>query len=182
MARLDQSDDLEAALHSLHLAHDPTTTDRLLAHLTHTEPRVRELVLQLLRHSQAPQAIDQLLPLLEDPEPAVRAAAITTIGQHPAQEAAVAALTHAACDPDAAVRRNAIWELGEIGHPRGISAIRAGLRDESLIVREVAILAAMRCDDPAIQANLTTCLHDPIDAVRDAAAFALAQLSRPPQP
>src|SRR5262245_54692484 len=100
LAPSDQSADLEAALHSLHLAHDPIPAERLLAHLTHGEPRVRELALHLLRQHRAPQAIDALVPLLEDLAPAVRAAAITTIAQHPAQEAVVAALIQSVRDPD----------------------------------------------------------------------------------
>lgn len=79
-----------------------------------------------------------LVPLLSDRDAAVRAEAAASIGGLREQSGRAMLETLVTTDPDAVVRRNAAWALGELGGSQSAAALDAASKDASPLVRGVA--------------------------------------------
>ena len=83
-------------------------------------------------------------------------------------------------DPDAGVRRLAVWSLGRSGDPEAVAALRRRLRgDASAQVREMAAWALGEVEDPAGVPALGHALaHDGSEEVRYSALLSLGGIER----
>ncbi|MCK4269764.1 MAG: HEAT repeat domain-containing protein, partial [Methanogenium sp.] len=84
-------------------------------------------------------------------------------------------------DPDAAVRRDAVFVLGKMGARQTVSAIIRRLKDSDPDVRAVAIEALSGIDDPQIAGQLFLSLKDPHPQARMEAAWALDRIGWKPE-
>ncbi len=102
------------------------------------DPSVRALAASSWRKLRGQTEAAAVLPLLADGDAAVRAAAAATVGGLKDAAGRVALEGLVVNDPDATVRRNAAWALGEIGQRASLAALEVASSDASPLVRGVA--------------------------------------------
>lgn len=106
--------------------------------LNDPDASVRALAAASWRDLRGQVEATAVVTLLDDVDAAVRSQAAATIGglREGAGRAKLESLL--GNDPDATVRRNAAWALGEIGSRESSAALEAATRDRSPLVRGVA--------------------------------------------
>jgi HEAT repeat protein len=123
-----------------------------------------------------------LIELLRDPDPKVRentANACVLIGSGPAPPSVVDALLHAAVDPEAEVRGQAIFALGSLRAPEGADVFLRALADDDWGVRMFAATAMGWMPDPRATTLLVGLLEDDQPFVRQFAVSALGEIGDP---
>jgi HEAT repeat protein len=194
------------AAFALHDVQDASVIDPLIEALEDEEPGVRLKVVETLGELQDPITVEPLIECLEDPNltpsvlrslgqigdataiPAIMkylrneerrysdlaAEALVNMGQ-----AGIPDLSQAVDDPSEVVRENAVWALGEIGHPSVVPALISGLSDPVLLVREKAAEALGKNRAGSALQPLIRALNDDNLLVRVKAAEALGELGKP---
>jgi HEAT repeat protein len=107
------------------------------------DPTVRALAASSWRELRGQANAAAVLPLLGDADAAVRGAAVATVGGLRDAGGRVQLEALVVNDPDATVRRNAAWALGEIGQRASQAALEAASNDASPLVRGVAKAARL---------------------------------------
>ena len=156
---------------------DAHSTEALIDVLTHsTESSVRCSAADALGALHDPRAIDPLLAPARDPDPALRAAAVTALGNMP--DPCVPAIVEAALhDTQSAVK------IAAAGAPvcdsRCLDPLLALLHDPDAGVRGAAITRLATYREPRSVEPLCALLKDPVEDVRRAACSALGALRDP---
>jgi HEAT repeat protein len=183
----------------------PCPAEKLIPLTKHEHILVRRMALQALGHLKDAQALPCVEEALNDPERSVRAAAVFALRDLHGPETVsklIAAVRHIrefqifeavsttlsgidgryfpeilrlADDPDALMRRMAIYVLGRRGDVRAVPALVRALEDKDLYVRFRAAHAmqAFGKESTAVDALLRA-LDDPSVVVQDRAASSLA--------
>lgn len=99
---------------------------------------VRLMAVSSWRDMRGQSGAAPVVALLSDRDAAVRAEAAASIGGLREQGGRVALEALVTSDPEATVRRNAAWALGELGSRESAAALDAASRDTSPLVRGVA--------------------------------------------
>ncbi len=102
------------------------------------DPTVRALAASSWRNVRGQADAAAVLSLLGDADASVRGAAVATVGGLRDAAGRVQLEALVVNDPDATVRRNAAWALGEIGQRASLAALEAASNDASPLVRGVA--------------------------------------------
>ncbi len=168
--------EVENVLDALQDASRLNTTN--LEALRHSNPRVRERLLEALSQKGGKISIDALLPALNDINPAVRTTAIhslTKIG-----EPAVAPLIEALEHKSKYVRSGAAQVLGNLKDPRAVMPLIALLEDQAAAVRHDAAESLGRLRDERAVNPLKSTLSDSDQVVRVAVEAALLKLGYEP--
>ncbi len=97
---------------------DPRTLDRVVAHLGHKDPRVRQSAVEALRGHDDPRAASAIERLaMRDQDINVRVRAVQVLGMRNDRHAAITLARLARQDKSPVMRRAAIREISAIGHP-----------------------------------------------------------------
>lgn len=105
---------------------------------TDPDPGVRALAVSSWRNLRGQTDAALVVALLSDGDAGVRAQAASTVGGYKDASGRVKLEAMVVNDPDAVVRRNAAWALGEIGQRASFAALDAAANDASPLVRGVA--------------------------------------------
>ena len=136
------------------------------------------LVTMALLH-MGPSVVEPLIPFLGSNSPNVRAVGAELLGMHGAIGASKWLTLLVANDPENDVRVRAANALGRIGSPHGIEAlIRATSVDNSVALRNAAVLALGQIGGSAALGAMQNALNDPDEQVSSTAAEALSGLGR----
>jgi HEAT repeat protein/beta-lactamase regulating signal transducer with metallopeptidase domain len=152
----------------------------LSAAVTDADVGVREQAVWALGQARVPAAIAPLTRALSDTSIAVRRHAAAALGTNRSVEAVVEAVPALSevlrRDPDAEVRQQAAWALGQIDSPAGVPALSAALGDAD---PEVATLAAYSLGQIAPEtppAELTRAATSGSGELRHTALWALTRM------
>jgi putative membrane-bound dehydrogenase-like protein len=115
-----------------------------------------------------------LIARLGDKRPAVCSRAMQRLAV--GGDAALRELTSAIYSPKEQTRRNCIWTLTRIDHPKARLAVRNAITDRDLSVRLAALSSVSLWKDKEALSALNKCLEDPSLAIRRAAVEALGRL------
>ncbi len=116
-----------------------------------------------------------LVARLGDARPAVCSRAMQALAK--GGEAAVRELTAAVdSSPKEQIRRNGIWTLTRIDHPKARLAVRKAIADHDQSVRLAALSSVSLWKDKEAISALYKCLEDPSLAIRRAAVEALGRI------
>ena len=116
-----------------------------------------------------------LLTNPQETDPRVRRSLALTLGRLQARSS-VAALRHAAGDPDPETQIYALWSLGAIGDAAALETLAAALQSEDAAVRKTAAFALGQLGDRTAVGALRVVLQDTAPDVSWNAAVALARL------
>jgi HEAT repeat protein/ATP/ADP translocase len=132
---------------------DAAAVAAVVAGLSHPDPAIRRVSVEILGHLSVPQAAAALVGVLRDPEAQVRASALRGLAR---AHASAALLDVAAClnDPEPDVREQAVEALRQlVAQPQAIvEHVRPLLDDPDPCVRARAALALLRAG-PALEAE-----------------------------
>lgn len=167
------------AIEALGQINDARAIDPLMTQLAEQDERLRIATVRVLARfedQRVAQAFERLLT--DDPSPQIRATLASVLPQW-SQDQAVPLLLNALADPDAAVRRNVLHALGNIGDWRATRPLIALLADDAL--RIPALEALGKCgDEQSIDVLLSHLLDREAGIeVHLAAATALASFHTP---
>lgn len=141
LAAYDASGDADTRLHIVKAAGrmaDLRVNSILIAGMADTESSVRREALDWYRDVLQQTDAAPVIPLLGDADATVRAHAATVVGGLKGAAARATLENLAINDPDAKVRSNSVWALGEIGDSASRDVIRQAQHDPSGLVRRVA--------------------------------------------
>lgn len=139
---------------------------------TEKHPAVREHLVAALGDLRDPAAVPALLDLAaRAPETGVRTGAVLALSQI-ADPAAVSGLERLARDAaqPAAVRKGSLLMIGQRKGKQSLALLEAAAADKDEDVREAAVDALGRVDDPRAEAAVARALEDADPKVRKAAA------------
>jgi HEAT repeat protein len=134
---------------------------------------VRAAAIHTLARFRHAVAVPALVQRLHDPSALVRDAAVLALGRLDAELVSIALLCETLAD--GALRLPALRIMRLNPHPAQLRFVESCLRDRRARVRCAAVLALERQPEADRFTRLRPLLADPADAVRDAAATALAR-------
>lgn len=114
--------------------------ERLLAHLSHPEPRVRAVAAAVLGEVGSPALLEKLVACVGDAEPEVRSKVAWALGRSGSLRA-VSVLVQRTQDPVWFVRVQAVGALGSLGDREAHEPLMVSARDANLWVRQKAAAA-----------------------------------------
>lgn len=114
--------------------------ERLLAHLSHPEPRVRAVAAAVLGEVGSPALLEKLVACVGDAEPEVRSKVAWALGRSGSSRA-VSVLVQRTQDPVWFVRVQAVGALGSLGDREAHEPLMVSARDTNLWVRQKAAAA-----------------------------------------
>lgn len=147
--------------------------------LARPEPEVRAAAAAALAALRDPQGLEPLAGALRgssDPAEQTRFtdSAIAIIAAQPLEQ-----VIKIGESPDATIRELAVKSLAEFSkerpNPRVISVLRSRLGDSAKPIRQAAVYALARIDDPAVVKDLVALEKDPDPVVREQVAIAVAR-------
>jgi HEAT repeat protein len=152
--------DIKAYIEALHLQ-DPRTFDLIIEELVGLGDVTVEPFIDAMTHKC----------------PDIRAGAARALGKLENQKALPVLVYAASNDPDATVRKNAVWALA-MGGEKAIKPLINALSDEDAQVRFSAVAILTKLGDLAILALVNT-LNHPLMLTRMSAADALGRIGNP---
>ncbi|MEZ4268018.1 MAG: HEAT repeat domain-containing protein [Myxococcota bacterium] len=153
--------------------------DPLAKALTRTEPEVRSAAAAALAALRDPQGLEPLAAALrgssdEAEKKRFTDGAIAIIAAQPLDQ-----VIKIGESPDATIRELAVKSLAEFSkdrpNPRVITVLRSRLGDSAKPIRQAAVYALARIDDPAVVKDLVALEKDPDSIVREQVAIALSR-------
>jgi HEAT repeat protein len=116
--KADRAAAAAAWLDALGNSSDPRTLDRVVAHLGHKDPQVRQSAVEALRGHDDPRAASAIERMARyDQDINVRVRAVQVLGMRNDRHAAITLARLARQEKSPVVRRAAIREISAIGHP-----------------------------------------------------------------
>jgi len=168
-----------AAVESLGNLSDPRAVDALVQALrTDTDPQVREAAAEALGEIDSPRAVPGLIAALgSEKVGAVRAKIAWALGEiDDKRSGAVEALGAVVRDPDAEVRRQAVWALGELEAATAVPMLIPALKDADTETRKQAAWALGEIQSKDAVEALTPVTKDADVEVRKQAVWALGNI------
>jgi len=168
-----------AAVQSLGNLSDPRAVDALVQALkTDTDPEVREAAAEALGEIDSPRAVPGLIAALgSEKVGAVRAKIAWALGEiDDKRSGAVEALGAVVRDPDAEVRRQAVWALGELEAATAVPMLIPALKDADTETRKQAAWALGEIQSKDAVEALTPVTKDADVEVRKQAVWALGNI------
>ncbi len=150
LVELLQSDNIglqEAAEISLRKIDGPETVEALVPLLSHKDPSVRNIVIDILKDI-GDQNLDSLIALLDSEDRDIRIFVADILGSIKSVIVVMPLCNLLLNDPDVNVRQQAAVSLGNIGHPEAIKCLKRALNDEEWVQFSV-IEAFKKIKDPS---------------------------------
>lgn len=130
----------EAAVRALERMNHQGPGQELAFAMRDADPKVRLAAVRAATRVNVFSGVEALAERIADESPAVRREAAAALGSMRAADAVdgLIALTSPDMEPEALVRKAAVWSLGQIGDPIAASAVEAALGDPDPFVRDAA--------------------------------------------
>ncbi len=136
----------EASVRALQRLSSVGPNDELSFAMSDEDARVRLAAVEASTRVNAFNDVEAVVERIGDDSVDVRRAAVLAIGTMRVGDAVdgLMALTTPADEPDASVRKAAVWSLGQIADPSALDTVRAALGDPDSFVRDAARVALAR--------------------------------------
>ncbi len=129
----------------------------LLEHVHHSNPEVRQRIMQIFGEIGGSDQVPVVAEALNDPDPSVRLAAVTALRKMH-ESGAADGLKKKLNDPDAHVRAQTARTLGDLGERSAVLNLIALLRDENGFVRSAVAEALGKLGDRTAVPSLVNVL------------------------
>ncbi len=144
-----------------------------------SDPKVRMAATWALGEICVNHSLSHIIKALNDGHAEVRQAAVHVLRKSCRPEAIAALVERLRLDSNKAVRENAAWVLGEIGHPLAVPGLISKLQDECSSVRVRVVEALGKLGDPRSTESLAPLLRDSNPGVRAKVIWALDKIKLP---